>query len=136
MVSEKQTDEMAKRTRQAAAFKAKVALEALTGEQTVAGASDAVRGSPDADPPLERALCAIGSSAMASALLEGASGVFERGASGKATNEFAHKTATAYLAYRFALPPLRNHFIAQGIRVNEDLFAISALTCSPERSAV
>ncbi|MEL6286644.1 MAG: transposase [Pseudomonadota bacterium] len=36
MVFEKETDEMAKRTRHAAALKAQVALEALKGEQTVA----------------------------------------------------------------------------------------------------
>ena len=36
MVFEKETGEMAKRKRHVAAFKAKVALEALKGEQTVA----------------------------------------------------------------------------------------------------
>ena len=54
----------------------------------------------------------------------------------KATNEFAHKTSMAYLANRFALPPLRNHFVAQGITVNEDLFAISEMIQVLWRTAI
>ena len=54
----------------------------------------------------------------------------------KATNEFAHKTSMAYLANRFALPPLRNNFIAQGITINEDLFAISEMIQVLWRTAI
>ena len=59
---------MSKRKQHSPEFKAKVALEALKGEQTVVGACEPVWGSSDDDPHNGRR-----------ALLEGASGVFERG---------------------------------------------------------
>ncbi|GAB5471171.1 MAG: hypothetical protein Kilf2KO_42010 [Rhodospirillales bacterium] len=53
LVFEKETGEMAKRKRQAAAFKEKVALEAPRDERTVAELAARLRGAPDADPPVE-----------------------------------------------------------------------------------
>lgn len=54
----------------------------------------------------------------------------------KATNEYAHKTSMAYLANRFVLPPLRNHFLKQGIHINEELFAISEMIQVLWRTAI
>ena len=44
---------MSKRQQHAPEFKAKVALEALKGEQTVSEAGQPVRGSSDDDPHME-----------------------------------------------------------------------------------
>ena len=57
---------MSKRKQHSPEFKAKVALEALKGEETVSELASRF-SSPDNDPSME------------TALLEGASGVFERG---------------------------------------------------------
>ena len=62
---------MANRKRHAAAFKAKVALEALRGEQTVAELAARFEVHPTLIHQWKRAL------------LEGASGVFEKGGSSK-----------------------------------------------------
>ena len=58
---------MSKRKQHAPEFKAKVALEALKGEGDRRRAGEPVRGASDDDPSME------------AALLDGASGVFERG---------------------------------------------------------
>lgn len=63
---------MAKGNRHADAFKAKVALEALKGEQTVAELASRFEVHPTLIHQWKKAL------------LEGASGVFERGAASKA----------------------------------------------------
>jgi len=73
LVFEKKTDAMATRKRHAAAFKAKVALEALKGEQAVA--EPAARF--EVRPTLIRQ--------WKTALLAGASAVFETGAPIKAS---------------------------------------------------
>ena len=82
---------MLKRRNHDAAFKARVALEALKGGRTVAELVTAYQVHPpmihqwsqplSAIGPRSRHWCAIGSSPMAAAcaLLEGAAGIFERG---------------------------------------------------------
>ena len=82
---------MSKRRNHDAAFKARVALEALKGERTVSELAAAYGVHPtmihqwsqplSAIGPRSRHWCAIGSSPMAAAcaLLEGAAGIFERG---------------------------------------------------------
>jgi len=62
-----------------AAFKARVALEVLEGERTVSEWATACEVHPTMIHQWSEPLCAIGSRTMASALLEGAAGIFELG---------------------------------------------------------
>ena len=62
---------MSKRRNHDAAFKARVALEALKGERTVSEMATAYEVHPTMIHQWSEPLCAIGSRTMASALLEG-----------------------------------------------------------------
>ena len=83
---------MSKRRNHDAALKARVALEALKGERTVSELASAYEVHPTMIHQWSEPLCAIGSSPMASALLEGAAGIFERGGQAAATAEIAEDT--------------------------------------------
>jgi transposase len=72
LVFAKETDEMAKRKRHGAAFKANVALEALRGERTMAELTARFEVHPTLIHQWK------------TAMLEGASGVFEKGAASRA----------------------------------------------------
>lgn len=54
----------------------------------------------------------------------------------KATNQYAHKTAMAYLSNRFSLPPVRQFFADQGIDVSEDVYALSEMIQVLWRTAI
>jgi len=54
----------------------------------------------------------------------------------KATNQYAHKTAMAYLSNRFSLPPVRQFFEDQGIDMNEDVYALSEMIQVLWRTAI
>jgi hypothetical protein len=54
----------------------------------------------------------------------------------KATNQYAHKTAMAYLSNRFALPPIKNFFEDQGIDMSEDIYALSEMIQVLWRTAI
>ena len=45
----------------------------------------------------------------------------------RATNEYQHKTTCAYLCNRYYNPTLKNYFIANGVNVNEEAWALSEL---------
>lgn len=75
---------MSKRRNHDAGFKARVALEAVKGERTVSELAAEYGVHPTMIHQWSEPLCAIGSSPMASALLEGASDIFERGGRKKA----------------------------------------------------
>ena len=83
---------MSKRRNHDAAFKARVALEALKGERTVSELATVYEVHPTMIHQWSEPLCAIGSSPMASALLEGAAGIFERGGKSAAAAEIAEDT--------------------------------------------
>ena len=69
-----------------------VALEALKGEGKVSGLPSAIEVHSTMIHPWSEALCAIDSRTMASALLEGAAGIFERGRGAAAIAEIATDT--------------------------------------------
>ena len=75
---------MSKRRNHDAGFKARVALEAVKGERTASEPAAEHGVHPTMIHQWSEPLCAIGSSTMASALLEGASDIFERGGKKKA----------------------------------------------------
>lgn len=54
----------------------------------------------------------------------------------KATNQYAHKRAMAYLSNRFALPPIKRFFEAKGIDMNEDVYALSEMLQVLWRTAI
>ena len=54
----------------------------------------------------------------------------------KASNEWRHKTAVAYLANRFSLPELRSFFESQGIDICENVYALSEMLQWLWRSAI
>lgn len=81
---------MPKRRNRDAAFKARVALEALKGERMVSESATAHEVHPTMIHQWSEPLCAIGSRTMASALLEGAAGIFERGSKAAATAEIGN----------------------------------------------
>ena len=83
---------MSKRRNHDAAFKARVALEALKGERTVSEMATVYEVHPTMIHQWSEPLCAIGSRTMASALLEGAAGIFERGGKAAANAEIAEDT--------------------------------------------
>jgi hypothetical protein len=83
---------MSKRRNHDAAFKARVALEVLKGERTVSELAIAYEVHPTMIHQWSEPLCAIGSRTMASALLEGAAGIFERGGKVAAAAEIAEDT--------------------------------------------
>lgn len=70
---------MKKRRNHDAGFKARVALEAVKGERTVSELAAEYGVHPTMIHQWSEPLCAIGSRTMASALLEGAADIFERG---------------------------------------------------------
>ncbi|WP_161785384.1 transposase [Paenirhodobacter enshiensis] len=70
---------MKKRRNHDAGFKVRVALEAVKGERTVSELAAEYGVHPTMIHQWSEPLCAIGSRTMASALLEGASDIFERG---------------------------------------------------------
>ena len=110
---------MSKRRNHDAAFKARVALEALKGDRTVSELAAAYGVHPtmihqwsqplSAIGPRSRHWCAVGSSPMAAAcaLLEGAAGIFERGGKAAATAEIAGGTVRDLHA-RIAEPAVAN----------------------------
>jgi len=83
---------MSKRRNHDAAFKGRVALEALKGERTVSELAAGYEVHPTMIHQWSEPLCAIGSRTMASALLESAAGIFERGGQAAATAEIAEET--------------------------------------------
>jgi len=83
---------MSKRRNHDAAFKARVALEPLKGERTVSELATAYEVHPTMIHKWSEPLCAMGSRTMASALLEGAAGIFERGSKAAATAEITEDT--------------------------------------------
>jgi transposase len=83
---------MSKRRNHDAAFKARVALEAVKGERTVSELAAEYGVHPTMIPQWSEPLCAIGSRTMASALLEGAAGIFERGGKAAVAGEVAEET--------------------------------------------
>ena len=80
---------MSKRRNHDAAFKARVALE---GERTVSDLATAYEVHPTMIHQWSEPLCAIGLRTMASALQEGAAGIFEHGSKAAATAEIAEDT--------------------------------------------
>ena len=83
---------MSKRRNHDGAFKARVALEALKGERTVSELATAYEVHPTMIHQWSEPLCAIGPRTTASALLEGAAGIFEPGGQAAATAEVAEET--------------------------------------------
>jgi transposase len=83
---------MLKRRNHDAAFKARVALEALKGERTVSELATVYEVHPTMIHQWSEPLCAIGSSPIASALLKGAAGIFDRGGKVAAAAEVAEDT--------------------------------------------
>lgn len=70
---------MKKRRNHDAGFKARVALKAVKGERTSSELAAEYGVHPTMIHQWSEPLCAIGSRTMASALLEGAADIFERG---------------------------------------------------------
>jgi transposase len=85
---------MSKRRNHDAAFKARVALEALKGERTVSELAAAYAVHPTMIHQWKKAL------------LEGAAGIFERGGQAAATTEIAEETVRDLHAKIGELPPL------------------------------
>ena len=83
---------MSKRRNHDAAFKARVALEALKGERTVSELATAYEVHPTMIHQWSEPWSAIGPRTMASALLEGAAGIFECGGQAAAAAEIAEDT--------------------------------------------
>ena len=83
---------MSKRRNHAAAFKARVASEAVKGERTVSELAASYEVHPTMIHQGSEPLCAIGSRTMASALEEGAAGIFERGGQAAVAAEIAEDT--------------------------------------------
>lgn len=81
---------MKKRRNHDTGFKARVALEAVKGERTVSELAAEYGVHPTMIHQWSEPLCAIGSRTMASALLEGAADIFERG--GKRAPEIDEET--------------------------------------------
>jgi hypothetical protein len=54
----------------------------------------------------------------------------------KATNDFRHKTAVAYLANRFALPEIKDFFESHNVDISENVYALSECLQWLWRSAI
>ncbi len=83
---------MSKRRNRDAVLKTRVALEALKGDRTVSELATAYEVHPTMIHRWSEPLCAIGSRTIATALLEGAAGIFEQGGKAVTTAEIAEVT--------------------------------------------
>jgi transposase len=83
---------MSKRRNPDAALKVRVAFEALKGERRVSDLATSCDVPPTMIHRWSEPLCAIGSRTMASALLDGAAGIFERGGKAATTAGIAEDT--------------------------------------------
>jgi hypothetical protein len=54
----------------------------------------------------------------------------------RATNEYRNRIAVAYLVNKFFNPYIKNFFVQQGVKVDEDAFAISEMLQFIWRSAI
>ena len=101
---------MKKRRNHDAGFKARVALEAVKGERTVSELAAEYGVHPTMIHQWSEPLCAIGSRTMASALLEGAADIFERG--GKRAPEIDEDTVRSLHA-RIGELAVANDFLSR-----------------------